>query len=127
MKIDLPDGGWADMCAPRKVPERKRRSYQSAVMDLNAATGDLPRDPENPANPDEKFYSGRHNELMSTVFDMQILCFVREWSFGPVTLEALQDLDGDAYDVLKKWAIGHANEMMPDFGPDPDPKAPTSP
>jgi hypothetical protein len=125
-RLDLPDEQHAILCAPRKVSERKRNRHQSAMFALNAATADIPRNPEKPDEPDVRHLGPEHNELLKAAERALILCFVREWSYGEISEDALLDLPGDAYDVLAEECNRLLPEMRPDFSPDPDPKARTS-
>jgi len=132
-RISLSDDGWAVLYQPRKVRERTRRRYVSAVADLNARISQLPQIP-NPDNtpgqpalvPDPGSFASTETDLTDRMVDMLILCLVKEWSFGEVTLEVLEDLDAGTYDTLARACRPLASDLTPDYSPDVDPKAPTS-
>ena len=134
-RLDLPDGDWAELVPPRKVSDRRRRAFISAMNDTAAATADLPHVP-NPRSmeagqpltiPDPARMTGTMVELQFHAFDLLVLCFVKAWSFEtPVTLEAIEDLDTGSKDTLTAACMPLMEEMMPDYSPDVDPKATTS-
>jgi hypothetical protein len=135
-RLDLPDGEWAELCSPRKVSDRRRRAYLAAVADAQAATANLPHIPGPPDEktglpgdpvPDPQFLTGEHIELQTHAFDLLVMCFVKAWSLEPaVSLEAVEDLDTGTKDTLVARCLEFMTELMPDYSPDPDPKAPTS-
>jgi hypothetical protein len=124
-RFALPDDQWATLCAPKKVPERKRRRYERCFFEINEATTSLPR-MAGKDEPDPKFFTGMHHDLIAHAEDMLILCFVREWSYGEVTEDVLEDLPTEDYRALKAECERLKDEMMPDYSADIDPKAPTS-
>jgi hypothetical protein len=132
-RLELPDGGWAVLCSPRKVQERKRRRYIAAMTDMNVASELLPQIPNprfgEPGQPattaDFSKLTGDMMQLSDRVGDMLILCLVKEWSFGDVNEETLQTLDSDCFDVLYAACLPLAGELVPNYSPDPDPKAST--
>lgn len=124
--VPLPDGQWAEFAAPQKVSERRRRSYVNAIAAFNAATAQLPRAATGDG-PDPRFAGAAESELLDNAIDLLILALVKAWSYEqPVSLDALQDLPVDAYDVLRKEASDRQADMMPDYSPTTDPKAPTN-
>lgn len=126
MKVDLPDGGWADLADPRKVPEKKRSRYRRSHFAFSAATADLPRMDSDPNIPDPRYMTDEASDLADNIAAQLVLCLVTEWSFGDVTLDVLEGIPGDAYDALVLACRDLAPELMPDYQVDTDPKAPTS-
>jgi len=133
-RIDLPDEGWAVLYAPRKVRERGRRRFVAAVADMNARLSQLPQVP-NPDTetvgraatvPDPASYGSVESGLADQVTDMLILCLVKEWSYGEVSLEILEEFDAETYDRIAQPCRLLMPELTPDYSPDVDPKAPTS-
>ena len=134
-RLDLPDGEWAELASPRKVSDRRRRSFLAAMNDTAAATADLPQ-VANPRSmeagqpltiPDPARMTGAQAELQFHAFDLLVLCFVKAWSFpDPVSLEAVEDLDTGAKDTLTAACLPLLEDLMPDYSPDVDPKARTS-
>lgn len=123
-RIDLPDGQWAELAPPKKVPERKRRRYVAAMTDLVQATNHLPKNEK--GEPDQSEFGASEMEKVDAVGDALILALVREWSFGEVTLEAIAELPGDAFDALLIACRDLAPDLTPNYEPSPDPKAATS-
>lgn len=130
-RIELPEGEWADLYDPTKVPERKRRPVVRALVSFM-------RDRAEHTPPD--FDAGDLGDedkaavlaakldpaLIASADDLNdavVIALVREWSFGEVTAEVLLDLPSDAYKELSAACAPHLNGMMPQFGVDPDPKA----
>jgi hypothetical protein len=121
-KLPLPDEGWVLLRDPAKVPERLRRPVTNMAAglqpEITAATGDE-GDPTLTADVLARFQA---------LNDLVIVALVAEWSFeGPVSVEAVGDLPGDAYDVLRRETAKWVNDLIPDFSPDPDPASPTGP
>jgi len=136
-RLDLPDNEWAELCSPRKVSDRRRRAYLTALSDSTAAAADSPQIPNPHADkpgqpltiPDPRRLTGEQSSLQFHAMDLLVMCFVKAWSFEqPVTLEAIEDLDAGSKDALISRCFDLMPEMMPDYGPDDgsDPKAPTS-
>ena len=134
-RLDLPDGEWAELAAPRKVSDRRRRAFIAALTDTASATAELPQvanprsaEPGQPLTiPDPARMTGAQNEGQFHAFDLLVLCFVKAWSFEtPVTLEAVEDLDTGSKDVLVSACLPLMGDLMPDYSPDIDPKARTS-
>lgn len=122
-KLSLPDEGWVLLRDPAKVPERLRRPVTNMAAGLRpavvAATGEE-GDPSLTAELLGEFQA---------LNDLVIVALVEEWSFGgtPVTVDAVGDLPGDAYDVLRRECAKRVNDLLPDFSPDPGPASPTGP
>lgn len=130
-RIDLPEGQWADLYDPIKVPERKRRPVVRALvafMKDRQAHEPPPFDPADLSD-DEKaarIAAQLDPSLLVAADDLNdavVVALVREWSFGAVTLEVLLDLPADTYKVLSEACGPHMNELMPSFEVNPDPKA----
>jgi hypothetical protein len=126
MRVDLPDGEWAEFHSPRKVSDRHRRAFLRAMSDVSAATADTPKMVGPSGDLQPAFLTGEQTELEFHAFDLLLMCFVKAWSLeGEPTLEAVEDLDVATKDALMAHAMPLMGEMMPDFGADPDPKART--
>lgn len=115
-RIDLPDGAWAELRSPKKVSERKRRQYISAMSEFNASKAGL----------DPSLFGSKQQDLLDNALDLLIVCLVSSWSLpDPVSVEALADLGTDVFDPLKAACLSLASDVLPDFSVDPDPKATT--
>ena len=101
MRLELPDDGWAVLTPPRKVKERKRRSWIAASEKASDTVG--------------QWEAGI----------ALVVCLVEQWSYGDVTPEVFEELDVDTADRLLAACLPLAEALTPNFDPDPDPKAPT--
>jgi hypothetical protein len=127
MKIALPDDGWAMLRAPEKVPDRLRKpisllfaklSQTRAAAQIAAAGVKME---ESGLDPDAL-------EIVYELDDAVILAMVSEWSFDlPITAESLDEIPGDAKDVLNTESAKHLDALMPSFAVNPDPASPTEP
>lgn len=124
-KIPLPDDGWALLRDPTKVPERLRRPVTSLATRLQPeiralqAVADDERDGDLTAEAIERF---------EDLNDLAIVALVAEWSYDlAISVATVGDLPGDAYDVLRRATAKQALDLIPNFGPDPDPASPTAP
>lgn len=156
-RINLPDGEWADIRDPKKVPERLRRPVREAALNLQQS---LPEDqrrttvkvsdePEHVAEEDvqsafgappvealleqtaeedkkkaEYLPTAEQQELADVYNEVLIASVVVAWSYEEaVTIEAIRDLPGDAYDELlseiRKLGAEGADESLAS-----DPSAP---
>lgn len=65
---------------------------------------------------------------MNVLLDAMILAFVESWTLdAPLTQDGLIDLPIKQYDELRKAVMPFMGDVMPDFGPTPDPATPTVP
>lgn len=121
-RLDLPDDAWAELHAPRKVQERKRRRYILAMTAMSASTAALPKLPD--GTPDPAGFGPEQQALADAAFDELTVCLVAAWSFDlPIAVESLLELPGDAFDALRKACMDLAPELVPDYSVSPDPKA----
>jgi hypothetical protein len=133
-RVELPDGQWADLYDPIKVPERKRRPVVSALVTfmrdrqqfvLPTITAEALSDEDKAAALAAQIDPSliiAADELNDTV----VVALVSYWSFGEsVSIEALLDLPADAYKVLSEACAPLMQALMPNFGVTPDTKAPT--
>lgn len=111
-KIDLPGGGWAALRDPDTVTERQRKPFIKAVGRAGNLAG---------------FEDGGIGALLD-VQDALVLALVDSWSYdGPVTADALEDLPHKAISSLRLACQAFRDELLPDFGPTPDPASPSAP
>lgn len=124
-KLLLPDGEWALLRDPVKVPERLRRPVMTLTTRLQPqikATKTAAEDG------DDMVLDADVLERFEELNDLVIVAMVAEWSFElAISPETVGDLPGDAYDVLRREAAKGIKDLLPDFSPDPDPASPTGP
>ena len=134
--IDLPDGEWALLRNPRKVPERLRNPLRTARARLyrclaeaqtaaapdaapgaGGAFGAPPAQPKaEMADPDPEILG----PLLYAYGQAAFVALVESWSFPlAVCLETLGDIPGDAFDVLDAALGPLADEVLPSLGPKP--------
>ena len=125
--VPLPDGQWAELMDPRKVSERKRRPYVTAMTAFNAVA---PRDEKGELLSMQ--IGAEAAGLLDRALDLLTVALVKAWSFEqspgvalPVEVESLQDLPVDAFDDLRREVNKLSPALLPNFDPTPDPKAPT--
>jgi hypothetical protein len=133
-RVELPDGQWADLYDPIKVPERKRRPVVKALVSFlkdrqqhavpNISAEDL-SDEDKAAALAAQIDPG----LLIAADDLNdavVSALVFAWSFElAVSADALLDLPADAYKTLSEACAPHLSALMPNFGVTPDTKAPT--
>ena len=135
-RLELPNDQWAELREPDEIPRKAARKYRGKMYDIvtaatNAGDG-IPGDDD----PDRAAAVGR--TMMSSadglngfedLAEAMVLAVTREWSFGSVCQEVLDELpDGPInaiYDACQKG--GYAEALQPDFGATPDEDSPTLP
>ena len=134
MRVDLPDGQWADLYDPVKVPERKRRPVVRALLDLlkaRAVHGVPSFDAEALTDEDKAaaVASQLDPSLLSSadeLTDAVAVALVQAWSFEKnITVDSLLDLPADAYKALSEACVPMLPSLLPQFEVSPDPKATT--
>lgn len=111
-KIDLPGGAWAQLRDPDTVTERQRKPFIHAVGRVSKA---------------DEMSDGGLSALVD-VQDALVLAMVESWSFdAPVSADGLLDLPHKAATALRLACTPFQPELMPDFGPTPDPESPSAP
>lgn len=134
MRVDLPDGQWADLYDPVKVPERKRRPVVRALVafmkDRQAHV--VPTIDDSVLSDEDKaaaLAAQIDPSLLMAADDLNdavVVALVSAWSWEKdITADALLDLPADAYKALSEACAPHMNALMPNFQVSPDPKATT--
>lgn len=123
-RVDLPDGAWAELHAPKKVSERKRRSFVNAIADFNRSLHTMEKDANGEVDP--HMYGSEQNTLLDIAMDLLTVALVATWSFDvAVTVDSLGDFPTDVFDTLRNACMALQGEVMPHYETDPDPKATT--
>ncbi len=126
-RVELPDGAWAELYEPKKIPERRRKliqrnavrmqkllpeKYFAQVEVTEPATGETPH-PAFGAPPvdelmaqtarriDPRDLTDETLDAMGEFDEALVLGYVTTWSFGDeLTVDAIRDLPVDQYDAL---------------------------
>ena len=132
-RLELPRGQWAELREADEIPRKAARKFRKVLYAIAAPAADMDAD----LDADDKAAAVGRSMLASAdgmdgVEDMgeaMVLAAVREWSFGSVCQEVLDDLPDAAvdaiYDACQKG--GYIEALMPDFGATPDEDSPTQP
>jgi hypothetical protein len=108
--------GWIELREPNLVSERLRRP----VFEKSVSGSSLVEEEDNVVSEETMRFFSEFNDLVA-------LAMIKEWSFEfPISLEGLLDLPSRTYDDVRKAVTPFVNELIPDFGVDPDPKATTA-
>jgi hypothetical protein len=118
------EGSWAQIRDAKELTVGGQRKIQQAVVRVSAETQEAMRrnekrkkgtDPEAFTMPPEDFAA------LNEANDMCILALVREWSFDePVTLEGLQELPLQDYEMLRAICAPAVRSATVDFAPSED-------
>ena len=110
--------GWIELRDPKAVPERLRRPvFQKSMESANFAK-----------ETDMENVGADAIELLSDFNDLLSVAMVEKWSFSEVvSIEEMLNLPSRAYDDIRQAVAPFVNDLIPDFGVDPDPKAITEP
>lgn len=138
---NLPGGGWADLRDPAEVSERLRRPIRAIQIKLAkdpAFAGVVAEAAKKGAAAVKGMAEAEaaamvtqmgeeSASLLDELNDRLIIARVMGWSYDvPVSLDALLDLPGPAYDRLKELCAEGALEGM-DFSPSQEEDSPTVP
>lgn len=136
-RIDLPDDAWADVRedlgkAPRKLVKRITAvQVKMASLPSFAAIREAARNSANPVAAAAQLQDQVSADdlpvmmpLMDEMREAQVLALVKAWSYGDVTAEMLDNIPGDAFDVLateadKRAAVSAENTRAALLDPTP--------
>lgn len=129
-RIELPSGGWVDLCQVDAVPEKYLRRVRNTVFRLSpevlqtfeAASSDA--DLSSAAADLASVLTAEDVDLMMEANDLTVSALVVDWSFGDdgkhPTPDRITDLAGGDYRALQEAVAPQAAALMgPDFGPQP--------
>lgn len=139
MKVELPDGAWADIRDPRKLSERltaQLEDAQLALVELPAAQQfatpeDFEKIQDLPPFEQIKLVGRDGFKVLREMKWTSILVYVTEWSFGAVTRDVLLDdvpssaagvLSQEIEKIIKATGGPHLNTE-----PSPDSQSPMPP
>lgn len=141
MRIDLPNGQWAELRDPEAVTERQRRPIARAlrgvrpeIQERSRAAADLPDLPDGKPGPEKQEALQRLQFLMTNeeadayqdAGDFAAVALIGSWSFEPVpSLDGLLDLPARSLDMLRRAVAPLVNDLFLDTGPDPNRAAPS--
>ena len=133
--LTLPDGQSAELYLSRKIPERRRRPIQAAALVMTrtmpesaAASIEIDAAPKGEPNPafgappveaeaeqiksERMKISDMTDETLPAVEafnDAVIFGYVKSWTLGEVTFDAIADLDSETYDTLLAECVQRNN------------------
>ncbi len=133
MRLELPNSEWADLREADEIPRKSARRFRDVLFALARPAAGVNQDQD----PDALAADVGQSMLasadgLSGIEDMAealVLAVVREWSYGSVCQEVLDDLPDAAIKLIDQHcqAAGYVAALMPDFGVSPDPDSPTLP
>lgn len=119
MRVELPDGGWADFADPVTVSEGKRRPVKKASYLLYGLAGPGVFEDRVGVTPDV-------SDAMDALNDAVVVALIDKWSYPyDVTIDGLLKVPGPAYDKLREATAPFVIELLPNYGPNPEPGSPT--
>ena len=131
-KLDLPHDQWADLREADEIPRKAARRFRKVLYSLAGAANvdpDLDEDARAAAVGQAMLSSPNGMDGIEDMGEAMVLAAVREWSYGAVCQEVLDDLPDSAVDAIYDacQAGGYIDALMPNFDTDPDPDSPTQP
>lgn len=147
--LTLPSGATVTLRAPKDVPEYLRRPVTKAFMQMQrlndteaeaaeaAAAADADAASDAPALSKAERRALRDEQVAaleealdfsSNLNDLVAVALIEAWSLPrEVSVESIQQLAGQDYDALRNEVAPMLLELIPDFGPDPEPETPSQP
>ena len=132
MKLDLPNGNWASVREPDKVPRKQARAFRKVLYKLSAGADVDPNMDQDAAARKAGLALLKSDSGLDGIEDMAdalVFCVVAEWSYGDVDQATLDEVPDAAIDAIYQHAVtgGYMDKLMPDFGVNPDESSPTTP
>jgi hypothetical protein len=132
-KLELPHDAWADLREPDEIPRGAARRFRKVLYQIAtpAAEVDQSLDAEAQAAAVGKAMLSSPDGMdgIEDLAEAMVLAAVREWSYGSVCAEVLEDVPDAAVDTIYDacQAGDYIAKLMPDFSPSPDEDSPTKP
>ena len=131
MRLELAHNQWAELREADEIPRKAARRFRNVLYSI-ASGADL--DPnrsqeEQAAELGKSMLSAGGMDGIEDMAEAMVLAAVREWSFGSVCQEVLDDIPDAALDTIYDACQtgGYIESLMPDFGTSMDDDSPTTP
>ena len=131
-RLELAHDNWAELREADEIPRKAARRFRKVLYSMASSANVDPNatEEQNAAEVGKSLLSS--SDGMDGIEDRgeaMVLAAVREWSFGAVCQEVLDDLPDAAVDAIYDacQAGGYIDALMPNFDTDPDPDSPTQP
>ena len=131
-RLDLPHGAWAELREADEIPRKAARKFRKVLYAMAAGADvdpNLSQDEQAAAVGKSMLSSDTGMDGVEDMAEAMVLAAVREWSYGAVCQEVLDEIPDAAADAIYDacQAGGYIDALMPDFGANPDPDSPTLP
>ena len=132
LRLELPHDQWADLREADEIPRKAARRFRKVLYSLASGAGVDPggdQQAQAEAVGRSLLASDTGMDGIEDMGEAMVLAAVREWSYGSVCQEVLDDLPDAAVDAIYDacQAGGYIDALMPNFDTDPDPDSPTQP
>lgn len=130
-RIDVPHG-WAELRDADEIPRKAARRFRKVLYSLaSGADLDPSKSQDEQAAEVGKSMLASENGMdgIEDMAESMVLAVVREWSFGAVCQEVLDELPDSAVDAIYDECQrgGYIEKLMPDFSVSPEEDSPTPP
>lgn len=132
MKIDLPNGNWANLREAEEIPRKQARTYRRVLLSLGASVIDTDvtdlSETEAAATMGKAFLAaGISLSDLEDLPEALVLAVVEEWSYGAVDPDTLDGIPDAAFRVLVDACTegDYAKKLSPDFSYSTDEDSPT--
>lgn len=131
-RLELPYGNYAELREADEIPRKAARRFRKVLYSMASAAdvdATLPQEQQAEAVGKAMLASDDGMDGIEDMAEAMVLAAVREWSYGSVCQEVLDDIPDAALDLIYDacQAGGYIEKLMPDFSTDPDPDSPTQP
>ena len=131
-RLELGYDQWAELrpadCIPHKLTMKYRKVFYR-VAAAGAGVDQTLSDEEKATAAGKAMIEGGGLDAMDDLANVLVLSVVKEWSYGEVTLDVLEDVPTAALKKITDECVdgGYVEMLQPDFGRSPEPDSPTAP
>ena len=132
MRLVLPHDEWAELREADEIPRKAARRFRKVLYAMASTAGldpNLDADAQAAEVGKAMLSSPDKMDGIEDMAEAMVLAAVREWSFGSVCQEVLDDIPDAAADAIYDacQAGGYIDALMPDFSTSMDDDSPTQP